>query len=203
MTKFNICVFASGGGSNFNALISAKRNYIFKSEIKLLISNNSSCGAVEIAIRNKIPFAHISRRVFPELIDVEYQKLFLDKLKEYGIDLIILSGYMKLVEPVVVKNFKNRILNIHPALLPAFGGKGMYGMNVHKAVIASGTATSGLTIHLVNEDYDKGRILFQKTVPVDKNDDEYTLQKKILNLEHTYYSQVIRDIEEGKINLDE
>lgn len=203
MTKLNICVFASGGGSNFNALISARRNYVFKSEIKLLITNNSTCGAVDIAVRNNIPFVHISRKVFPEFSDDEYQKFFLDKLNQFGIDLIILSGYMKLVEPLVVKNFRNRILNIHPALLPAFGGKGMYGMNVHKSVIESGTAISGLTIHLVNEDYDKGKILFQKSVPVDKDDDEFTLQKKILKLEHLYYSQVIRDIEEGKIKLDE
>ncbi|MCU0371806.1 MAG: phosphoribosylglycinamide formyltransferase [Ignavibacteria bacterium] len=203
MRKFYICVFASGGGSNFNALLTARRNNVFKSEIKLLISNNSGCGAVDIAVRNNIPFVHISRKVFPEFSNDEYQKYFLDKLNEFGIDLIILSGYMKLVEPLVVKNFRNRILNIHPALLPAFGGKGMFGMNVHKAVIDSRAATSGMTVHLVNDDYDKGRILFQKIVPVDKNDDEFSLQKKILNLEHLYYSQVIRDIEEGKIKLDE
>jgi len=199
----NICVFASGGGSNFNALITARKNNVFKSDIKLLITNNSICGAVDIAKRNNIHFFHISRKVFPKLSDDEYQELFLDKLNEFGIGLIILSGYMKLIEPLVVKNFRNRILNIHPALLPAFGGKGMFGMNVHKAVIESGAKKSGLTIHLVNEEYDKGKILFQKDVPVDENDDEFTLQKKILNLEHLYYSRVIRDIEEGKIKLDE
>jgi phosphoribosylglycinamide formyltransferase 1 len=203
MKKLNICVFASGGGSNFNALITARKNNVFKSDIKLLITNNSTCGAVDIAKSNNIQFFHISRKVFPKLSDDEYQELFLDKLNKFEIELIILSGYMKLIEPLVVENFRNRILNIHPALLPSFGGKGMFGMNVHKAVIESGAKKSGLTIHLVNEEYDKGKILFQKDVPVDENDDEFTLQKKILNLEHLYYSRVIRDIEEGKIKLDE
>jgi phosphoribosylglycinamide formyltransferase 1 len=199
----NICVFASGGGSNFNSLIAAKRNNVFKSDIKLLITNNSNCGAVDIAQRNRIAYIHISRKVFPQLTDDEYQELFLDKLKEYNIDLIVLAGYMKMVEPLVVQHYRNRILNIHPALLPSFGGKGMYGLNVHKAVIESGVKESGLTIHLVDEDYDKGKILFQKSIPVEKDDDENTLQKKILNLEHLSYSKVIRDIEEGTIKLDE
>jgi len=203
LKKLNICVFASGGGSNFNSLIAARRNNVFKSEIKLLITNNSNCGAVDIAKINKIAYFHISRKVFPRLTDDDYQKLFLDKLTEFGIDLILLAGYMKLIEPLVVRHFRNRIINIHPALLPLFGGKGMYGINVHKAVITSGARTSGLTIHLVNENYDKGRILLQKNVTVEDEDDENSLQQKILNLEHLYYSKVIRDIELGKIKLDE
>ena len=197
----NICVFASGGGSNFRAILEARKNNFLHSDIRLLITNNSVCGAVEIAREYGVDFFHISRKVYPDLNDAEYGKVFLDKLNEYEIDLIVLAGYMKMIEPAVVKSYYNRIINIHPALLPSFGGKGMYGINVHKAVIDSKSGVSGLTIHIVNEEYDSGRILFQKSVEVDEDDDEYSLQKKILVLEHKYYPYVIKKIEEGEIGL--
>jgi phosphoribosylglycinamide formyltransferase 1 len=197
----NICVFASGGGSNFRAILEARRNGFLHSDIRILITNNSVCGAVEIAKEYGVNIFHISRKVFPELDDAEYGQVFVDKLKEYEIDLIVLAGYMKMIEPAVIKSFTNRIINIHPALLPSFGGKGMYGINVHKAVIETRVRVSGLTIHVVNEEYDKGRILFQKSVEVNEDDNEYTLQKKILVLEHKYYSYVIKKIEEGEIGL--
>ena len=108
---------------------------------------------------------------------------------------------MKLIEPDVIRMFQNKIINIHPALLPAFGGKGMFGMFVHKAVIANGAKESGTTIHVVDEVYDHGRILLQKKVTVEESDDEFSLQKKVLTLEHKYYKEVIKQIEEGKIVL--
>ncbi|MCE1166254.1 MAG: phosphoribosylglycinamide formyltransferase [Bacteroidetes bacterium] len=199
----NICVFASGGGSNFRAILEARRDNFLNSGIKLLITNNSNCGAVLIAKEFGVDVFHISRKVYPDLPGDEYGKIFLEKLGDYNINLIALAGYMKAVEPAVVKAYTNRILNIHPALLPSFGGKGMYGINVHKAVIQSGVKVSGLTIHLVDEEYDRGRILFQKSVNVEENDDEYTLQKKILQFEHKYYPFIIKKIEEGEIGLDE
>lgn len=199
----NICVFASGGGSNFNALLQAKKDGILCSDFKLLITNNSNCGAVDIAKAANIDFYHISKKVFPGLSDNDFRKLYTDILDEYEIDLILLAGYMKMVDSVVITKFKNRILNIHPALLPSFGGKGMYGMNVHKAVIESGAKESGITIHLVDEFYDKGKILLQKKVVVNDDDDEFTLQKKVLGLEHKYYSQVVKQIETGELNLDD
>ncbi len=199
----NICVFASGGGSNFKSILEARRDNFLNSDIRLLITNNSNCGAVHIAREFGVPVCHISRKVYPGLSDGEYAKLFLDKLVENEIDLIVLAGYMKIVEPEVVRKFSNRILNIHPALLPDFGGKGMYGINVHKAVIESGIKISGLTIHLIDEVYDRGRILFQKSVKVEDDDDEFSLQKKILHFEHKYYPFIIKKIEEGEIGLDE
>lgn len=199
----NICVFASGGGSNFRAILEARRDNFLNSDIKLLITNNSNCGAVQIAKEFGVGICHISRKVYPELSGEDYGNIFLGKLIEHGIELIVLAGYMKIVEPAVVRNYRNRILNIHPALLPKFGGKGMFGINVHRAVIESGAKVSGLTIHLIDEEYDRGRILFQKSIKVDESDDEFSLQKKILQFEHKYYPFIIKKIEEGEIGLDE
>ena len=194
-------MFASGSGSNFRALLEARKSNYIKSEFKLLITNNSRCGAVDIAKEFGVECFHISRKVFPDLNDSDYAKLFSDQLEKFQIDLIVLAGYMKMIEPDIIRKFKNRIINIHPALLPSFGGKGMYGMNVHKAVIASGVKESGVTIHLVDEVYDNGRILFQEKVNVDSNDDEFTLQKKVLVLEHRCYKEVIKQIEEETLVL--
>ncbi|MGB9696883.1 MAG: phosphoribosylglycinamide formyltransferase [Ignavibacteria bacterium] len=198
----NISVFASGTGSNFLAILKARKEGLIRSNISLLITNNSTCGAVSIARKFGVEVVHISRKVYPHLSDKEYANVFLDVLFKYSIDLIVLAGYMKMVEPEVVRSFKNRIINIHPALLPMFGGKGMYGINVHKAVIQAGVKVTGITIHCVNENYDEGKILFQKCIEIDEADDEYSLQKRVLELEHRYYPYVISLIEEGRIKLD-
>ena len=197
----NICVFASGSGTNFQAILKARNKGIINSSIPLLITNNSKCGAVEIARKYDVEPVHISRKVFPELSEIEYVNLFLDTLSSFNIDLIVLAGYMKMLDPLIVRMYENRILNIHPALLPSFGGEGMYGINVHKAVIKAGVKVSGVTIHLVNENYDDGKIIFQKCVEVSENDDENSLQKKVLKLEHKYYAYVISQIEKGVIKI--
>ena len=197
----NICVFASGAGSNFKNILEARKNGIINSDVILLITNNSKCGAVEIADSYGVEVFHISRKVFTDLSDDDYADLFLQKLKQKKIDLIVLAGYMKMLDLKVIREYENKIINIHPALLPAFGGKGMYGINVHKAVIEAKEKKSGVTIHIVNERYDEGKILFQKSVEVLDSDDEFSLQKKVLILEHKYYPLVIKDIEQNKIIL--
>lgn len=195
----NICIFASGSGTNFKAIIDARKSGIISSSISLLITNNSDCGAVSIAEENSIPVFHISRKVYPDCSDEEYSNLFLNKFEEYNIDFIVLAGYMKMLDVRIIRKYPNRIINIHPALLPNFGGKGMYGMNVHRAVIASGVKESGVTIHYVNEKYDEGKIIIQKKVEVTKDDDAESLQKKVLKLEHRYYAEVIRGIEKSEL----
>lgn len=195
----NICIFASGSGTNFKAILEAKKSGIIVSDIKLLVTNNSDCGAVAIAKENNIPVFHISRKVYPDLSDENYANLFMQKFAEHEIDLIVLAGYMKMMSPVIIRKFPKRIINIHPALLPKFGGKGMYGMNVHRAVIEAGEKVSGITIHFVNEKYDEGEIIFQKTVDVADDDDADSLQKKVLKLEHKYYSEVIHKIENSEL----
>ena len=199
--NLNICIFASGTGTTFNAILKAKKRGKIKSKIPLLITNNSKCKAAEIAKRNNVNVIHISRKVYPDHSDQTYSNLFLSALKKHNIDLIILAGYMKLIEVPVVRRYKNRIVNIHPALLPSFGGKGMYGMNVHRAVIEAGVKVSGVSIHFANERYDEGDIIFQKCVPVSDDDEEFSLQKKVLKLEHKSYVEVIKMMEDGLIKL--
>lgn len=191
----NICVFASGAGTNFEKILDSVKKGYLKSKVLLLITNNSDCGAARIAKRNRIETIHISRKIFPKLSQKEYSGKFLSALKKHKIDFIVLAGYMKMIEPEVLKKFKNKIINIHPALLPLFGGKGMYGINVHKAVIASGMKVSGITIHFVEENYDEGKIIFQKCCEVKNDDDEFSLQKRIQKMEHKYYPEVIKDFE--------
>lgn len=195
----NICVFASGSGTNFKAIIEAKKSGIIKSDILLLITNNSDCGAVAIAKDNNIPVFHISRKVYPNESEEEYTNLFLDKLNEHKINFIVLAGYMKMIDVRIIRKFPSRIINIHPALLPKFGGKGMYGMNVHKAVIEAGEKESGVTIHYVNEKYDEGEIILQEKVTVSPDDTAETLQKRVLKLEHKFYSEVIQRIENSEL----
>lgn len=187
-------MFASGTGSNFRTIVDSAKNGYLKSKITLLITNNSNCGAASIAKANGIKCIHISRKKFPGLSDDDYEKLFLNALEENKIDFIVLAGYMKKIGSSIIKKYRRRIINIHPALLPKFGGEGMYGINVHRAVIESGATVSGLTIHYVDEEYDKGEIIFQKTVEIEKHDDEYSLQKKIQKLEHEYYPEVIEQV---------
>ena len=197
----NICVFASGSGSNFKAIIEAKRSGFLSSEICLLISNNSACGAVEVAKQYGIDVFHISRHVYKDIEGDEYSGLFISKLKDYKIDLIMLAGYMKKIDSRVIQEYDRRIINIHPAILPSFGGAGMYGMNVHKAVINSGVKVTGLTIHFVDANYDEGEIILQKFINVHADDNAVSLQKRVLSLEHKYYSKVLKEIETGKIKI--
>lgn len=198
--KFNIGVFASGKGSNFESLIKSQ-NIVFTSDIKMLISNNSDCGAIQIAKKYNISCYHISRKRYPELSEDDYVNLFIEKLRLHNIELILLAGYMKKIDDKIIHEFRDRIINIHPALLPKFGGRGMYGINVHKSVINSGEKRSGITIHLVDEQYDHGRIIFQKEIDISQVKNEIDLQERILKLEHEYYPKVIKLIEDGVIKL--
>ncbi len=199
----NICVFASGAGSNFKAILDSIKKGYLKSKVCLLITNNPECGAVIIAEKNNIEHLVVNKKMFPDLSGKKYSDLFLKALTKYKTDIIVLAGYMKMIESEVLKKYKNRIINIHPALLPSFGGKGMYGINVHKAVIASGVKVSGVTVHFVNENYDEGKIIFQKCCEVKNGDDEFTLQKRVLKMEHRYYPQVIKSLENLEIGISD
>lgn len=185
----NLAFFASHNGSNFKTIVNNCFNGSINANPKLLITNNSDSGAYKFAVENNISAYHISN-VNCENPDVEILKI----LKENEIDLIILAGYMKKISPEIIKEYPNKILNIHPSLLPKYGGKGMYGMNVHKAVIENKEQYSGLTIHYVTEQYDEGEYLFQFAVKVEENDTPESLQSKILEYEHILYSKVIAEL---------
>lgn len=187
MKKINLAVFASGAGTNFQNLYKEfKKDDLI--ELKLLISNNSNSGAIAFANENNIENYHISSKTH-----IEHQQEIINILKKNKIDLIALAGYMKKLSAGLINEFKDRILNLHPALLPKFGGKGMYGMNVHKAVIDSGEKNTGATVHLVNEDYDKGKILLQEKIEIERSDTAESIAKKVHQLEYKIYPIAIRD----------
>jgi len=186
----NIAVFASGRGSNFEALYHAIGNEKIQAKIVLVISNNSSSGILNLAQTFNIPAFHISQRQFsdPNL----FQQKILERLTSFSANFIVLAGYMKKMDPVIIRAFPDRIINIHPALLPKYGGEGMYGMNVHKAVIAAKEKESGATVHFVNEEYDNGAIIGQKKIIVDSNDTAESLAAKVLTVEHELLPSIIK-----------
>jgi phosphoribosylglycinamide formyltransferase-1 len=198
LSKLRLAVFASHGGSNFQSIIDAAQNPDFPAVIMVLVSNNKKAYAVERANNAGIPVLIWQKKDFEN--DRGYSEFMLEKLNEYKVDLICLAGYMKLIPDEIVKNFK--IINIHPALLPQYGGKGMYGIHVHEAVLAAKEEESGVTVHQVNEIYDNGKILAQTRVKVLPSDTPETLQKRVLEYEHKIYPETIARIAKGEICLD-
>lgn len=182
MGKLKIAVFASGGGTNLQALIDAANEDRLNGSVAAVVSNNSGSYALVRASDNGIPAYHLSAKTHPQKDSLV--RALLDMLSNNGINLIVLAGYMKLLPIDIVRRYRNRIINIHPALLPKYGGKGMFGMNVHRAVLEAGERRSGATVHFVDEIYDHGAILIQRTVPVLENDNEEILAARVLEVEH-------------------
>lgn len=182
----NIAIFASGSGTNAEAIMDFFEQKSSAGRVVLLISNRSDAYALTRAQNHNVPTAVFKRSDF-----YEDPTPILDMLKQHNVDFIVLAGFMLLFPADIVSAFPNRIVNIHPALLPAYGGKGMYGDNVHKAVIAAGEKFSGITIHLVDNQYDRGHIVFQTSVEVTSVDTAETLAAKIHKLEHQYFPTVI------------
>ncbi|HSH76891.1 MAG TPA: phosphoribosylglycinamide formyltransferase [Longimicrobiales bacterium] len=180
-------VFASGGGSNFQALLD-HQSRAGSWEIVLLVTDRSDAGALDRA-----RVEGVATVVVPNAgrETVEAERDLLEVLDEHGIELILLAGYLKLVPRGVVARYGGRMLNIHPALLPKFGGKGMYGMRVHRAVIEAGDAESGATVHFVDEEYDRGAILAQRRVPVLDGDTPEALAARVLAVEHRLYPAAV------------
>ncbi len=199
MKKLNLVVLASGGGTNLQAIIDNIEAGKLNAQIKAVISNNSKAFALERARNHHIPTMHLSHKQFNT--SEEFDQKLLSVLKENETDMIVLAGYMKMIAPTVIRQYKNRIINIHPALLPSFGGKGMYGIHVHEAVIKSGAKVTGVSVHLVDEIYDHGAIVMQKTVPVSDDDTPESLAERVLKVEHQAYSEAIQLFAEDKIEV--
>lgn len=195
----NIAVFASGRGSNFEAILNAIQHKTLAARVCVVLSNNSTAGALDIGRRHEIPAFHVSSRQFPS--DELFAARVLSILTEHKTDFIALAGYMKKLPGTIIGAYRNRIANIHPALLPAFGGEGMYGSHVHEKVIASGVRISGATVHLVDDEYDKGPIVLQQTVPVDPTDTPESLASKVLAIEHQIYPLVLTAFAEGRVRI--
>ena len=193
-------VFASGGGSNFQALLDRRASGRLHVDFVLLVGNNSAAKAFDRARENGIPTLHIAPSHFDD--EAAYAKRLGDELRKVHTELIILAGYMKKLPLSIIREYRNKIINIHPGLLPKFGGKGMYGMNVHKAVIEYGAKISGVTVHFVDEEYDHGPIILKSPVPVMGDDDEHKLAARVLKEEHKNYWRVVNGIASGKIRVD-
>jgi len=181
--KLRTAVFASGGGTNFPALLDhqgPERAW----EIVLLVTDRPDAGAVERARAAGVAVAVVSPVGRPA--DASTGAL-LDALDAHRVQLILLAGYLKLIPPEVVERHRGRILNIHPALLPKFGGKGMYGIHVHRAVLEAGETESGATVHFVDEEYDRGATLAEARVPVLEGDTPHALASRVLEVEHQLY----------------
>jgi formyltetrahydrofolate-dependent phosphoribosylglycinamide formyltransferase len=180
--SMRIAVAISGRGSNLAALLAALPTGA-PAQVVLVLSNRADAGGLEIARQHNIPTL--------VLTDSADAAAWLDALTRYRIDLVVLAGYLKLVPAAVVHRYQGRMINIHPALLPAFGGPGMYGHRVHEAVLAIGATVSGATVHLVDEVYDRGPILAQARVPVLAGDTAETLARRVLELEHRLLPAVV------------
>ncbi|NTW31886.1 MAG: phosphoribosylglycinamide formyltransferase [Bacteroidetes bacterium] len=183
----NIAIFASSNGSNAQKIIEYFNNNSFI-KIAIVLSNNKNSYVLERAKLLNIP----SFSFAPE--DFKNSQIILEKLKEFNIEFIVLAGFTLKLPKILINSFPDRIVNIHPALLPKFGGKGMYGKHVHKAVIEAKEKVSGITIHYVNEKYDEGKIIFQTSCKVEKTDTIVTLAEKIHELEYRYYPEVIENV---------
>ena len=193
----NIAVFASGGGSNFQSIHRLIQSGEVPGHIVLTVSNNPYSGAIDYARKYNISTLIINKVRYPN--PVKQEEFLIKALMENDVDLICLSGYMKLLPKNIVHKYQNCILNIHPALLPQFGGKGFYGINVHQAVIASGAEISGVTVHFVDEEYDHGKIIAQEKVEVRIEDTAETLAERVLEVEHKLYPQVVKAFCENRI----
>lgn len=196
----NVAVFASGGGSNFQALIDKKKEGNLHVNFALLVGNNGKAKAFERARNYTIPTLHIAPSHFNN--KNEYTEKLLSELESYNIDLIVLAGYMKMIPKAMVQKYHNRILNIHPALLPSFGGVGMYGKHVHQAVLDYGAKISGITVHFVDEEYDRGPIILQATAEVLDGDTVDTLAERILKVEHANYWRAVEAFAQGTIRVE-
>lgn len=189
-----LAVLASGGGSNLQAILDAIAGGHLDLECILVASNRQEAGALQRARDAGVRAEHIPK-------GPEYDQRLHDLLTGADPDLVALAGYLKLIAPETVQAFSGRMLNIHPALLPSFGGKGMYGIHVHEAVLEYGVRVTGVTVHLVDEKYDRGPVVAQVPVPVLQGDTPEKLQARVLEQEHRIYPTVLQWFAEGKIQV--
>ncbi len=187
---------ASGNGSNMQAIIDACKSEALKAKPVVVISNNSDSGAIKRAKKENIPYFHLSNKTHQNL-----DQAIIDALNKHSVDIVVLAGYMKKIGPEILSRYNGAILNIHPALLPKFGGDGMYGIRVHQAVLKAGERETGVSIHIVDADYDTGPVIAQVRVPVEKNDTPESLAARVLKQEHILFPKTLQKITTGEIKI--
>ena len=197
--RLRIAVLASGSGTTLQAVIDACEDGSLDGEVVLVISNNSGSGAMQRARRHGIPAVHLSGCTHPALGDLD--RAFVETLDRHQPDLVLLAGYMKRLGTRVLEAFGGRMINTHPSLLPKFGGPGMYGSHVHAAVIAAGQNETGVSVHLVDRDYDTGAVLAQRALPVEPDDNAASLAARVQAVERPFLVEVLGRIAAGTIRL--
>ena len=201
MSMTRIAVLVSGGGTNLQALIDAeKRGELGGGKITLVIASKPGVYALERAQQNSIATEVLSRRDYASI--AEYSRALADTMEQAKIDLVVLAGFLTIIDEQVYERFPNRILNVHPALIPSFCGKGFYGLHVHEAALEKGVKISGATVHIVTPECDAGPIVLQKAVEVMENDTPETLQKRIMEqAEWVILPQAVKLFCDGKIEV--
>lgn len=194
--KVKLGFLVSGRGSNMLAIFNACKRDKLDADPVVVISNNATAGALEYAQKEGLPAFYLSTKTHPKNLD----EVITETLKSHAVDWVILAGYRKKIGPKLLKEFQDKIFNIHPSLLPKHGGKGMFGIDVHKSVLVAGDLTTGVTIHLVNAEYDQGRVLAQSIVPVQEEDTSEILATRVLKVEHEFYSKVLQGVIEETLN---
>lgn len=201
--ELNLGFLASHSGSNVRAILDNIRNGSLCASPRVVICNNLSARVLELAESRHVPNYCLNSRNYNKDRFDSLDEAILDVLRACKVNLVLLAGYMRKVGDGVISAYRKRILNIHPALLPKYGGRGMYGEAVHRAVLDSGDVESGASVHIVTSEYDEGRILAQCKIPRYPKDSVESLSERVLRFEHALYSQVLRDIGAGLIDLDE
>lgn len=194
-------VLASHGGTNLQAIIDACKSGRLNAKVCAVISNNSESMALRRAVNEDIPAHHISRKTHPDPNHLD--KAIIDIIELSKANIIVLAGYMRPLGPSLTSRYAGRILNSHPGLLPKFGGKGMYGAFVHEAVLKAGEQITGITIHMVDDQYDHGPTVAQTQVPVVDGDTVESLTERVQAQEHEFWIETLRQIASGHINLNE
>ncbi|HEX4199797.1 MAG TPA: phosphoribosylglycinamide formyltransferase [Caulobacteraceae bacterium] len=191
-TPLRLGFLASHAGSSMRAIVGAIGAGELDATAAIVISNNADAPALAFALASGVAGRHISARSAGS--EAEADRLIAAALAEAGVNLVVLSGYLRMVGPLTLARYQGRILNIHPALLPKYGGKGMYGRFVHEAVLSSGDAVSGASVHLVDEEYDHGPVVSQKTVPIVAGDTAETLRDKVIAIEGALFVETLQKI---------
>ncbi len=200
MKEKRIAILASGRGSNFQAILEKINEGYISAVVGIVITNIPTAGVLEIAASRGIPVKIITPKSFPD--SQSYNDEILKTLTDNRIDYIILAGYLKMIGRQIVDRYSNKIINIHPALLPAFGGKGMYGHHVHDAVYERGVKVSGPTVHLVNNEYDAGPIVLQKAISIEDAQNAEEIAQRVLKIEHEIFPQAVKLLVEDQLKVE-